>query len=177
MRSKTVIFFLLFSLMFSSSSRSQSLNTTDLYKQTSEMNNTMVHYDADLGSISRFYTNNSDPYAWMQENAFHSPECIARLLQLNNDYLQQLQGVDFDKMSTNGKVDFLLFKRNLTDANYKLQQEQKKYDAVKQFFPFAAKIYELEKPRRRGAVVNGEQFAHDLNDIFKQLKKIISYEK
>lgn len=153
---------------------SQSITSSDLYLQTSEMNNIMVHYDADLGSINRFYTKDENWNAWQNDDYYHSPECRARLLQLNKDYMRLLDSMAFDKISINGKVDFLLFKRNLDNASYQLQEEQKKYVQVSKFFPFSDRIYALEKPRRRGAVVNAEQVARELNDINKQLKKYIA---
>ena len=153
----------------------QAPNTTDLYAQTSEMSNTMINYDADLGSINRFYSTSGESRGWgRQGNNYNSPERRARLLQLNNDYLEQLEKVNFDKMSINGKVDFILFKRNLEDAKYQWQEEQKNYEQVSKYFPFSDRIYALEKPRRRGAAVNGEQVAKELNSIQKEIEKAIA---
>lgn len=154
----------------------QSLTTTDLYAQTSEMNNLMINYDADLGSINRFYSTSAVGVGWAwgrQGNTYNSPERRARLLQLNNEYLRQLDNVDFDKMSINGKCDFILFKRNLLDASYRWQEEQSMYDQVSKYFPFSDRIYALEKPRRRGAVVDGEKTAKELNAIQKEIEKAI----
>lgn len=153
----------------------QTPNTTDLYAQTSEMNNTMINYDADLGSINRFYSTSGESRGWgRQGNNYNSPERRAKLLQLTNDYLKQLDKVSFDNMSINGKVDFILFKRNLEDAKYQWQEEQKNYEQVSKYFPFSDRIYALEKPRRRGAAVNGEQVAKELNSIQKEIEKAIA---
>jgi len=153
----------------------QTPNTTDLYAQTSEMNNTMINYDADLGSINRFYSTSAESRVWGRQGTnYNSPERRARLLQLNNDYLKQLDKVSFDNMSINGKVDFILFKRNLEDAKYQWREEQKNYEQISKYFPFSERIYALEKPRRRGAAVNGEQVAKELNSIFKEIEKAIA---
>src|SRR5688572_12726855 len=153
----------------------QAPNTTDLYTQTSEMNNIMINYDADLGSINRFYSTSGESRGWeRQGNNYNSPERRARLLQLNNDYLEQLDKLSFDNMSINGKVDFILFKRNLEDAKYQWQEEQNNYEQISKYFPFSDRIYALEKPRRRGAAVNGEQVAKELNSIQKEIKKAIA---
>ncbi|WP_276501973.1 DUF885 family protein [Terrimonas pollutisoli] len=154
----------------------QSSTSTDLYAQTSEMNNMMINYDADLGSINRFYSTSAVGVGWAwgrQSNNYNSPERRARLLQLNNEYLRQLDNVDFDKMSINGKCDFILFKRNLNDATYRLKEEQETYDQVSKYFPFSDRIYALEKPRRRGATVDGEKTAKELNAIQKEIEKAI----
>ncbi|HKZ67109.1 MAG TPA: hypothetical protein VJ111_12160, partial [Chitinophagaceae bacterium] len=152
----------------------QAPNTTDLYAQTSEMNNMMVNYDADLGAINRFYSTSAGGPWERQPGAYNSPERRDRLLKLNNDYLEKLNMVDFDKMSINGKVDFILFKRNLEDTKYQWQEEQKTYEQVSKYFPFSDRIYALEKPRRRGAAVNGEQTAKELNGIQKEIEKAIA---
>ena len=152
----------------------QAPNTTDLYAQTSEMNNLMVNYDADLGTINRFYSTSAASPWGRQASAYNSPERRARLLKLNNDYLGKLNQVDFDKMSINGKVDFILFKRNLKDTKYQWQEEQKTYEQVSKYFPFSDRIYALEKPRRRGTAVNGEQTAKELNSIQKEIEKAIA---
>src|SRR5688572_26388162 len=151
---------------------SQGPNSADLYAQTSEINNTMINYDADLGSINRFYSTSVESRGWgRQGNNYNSPERRARLLQLNNDYLEQLDKLSFDNMSINGKVDFILFKRNLEDAKYQWQEEEKNYGQVSKYFPFSDRIYALEKPRRRGVAVNGEQVAKELNSIQKEIEK------
>jgi len=79
--------------------------------------------------------------------------------------------MDFDKMGINGKVDYLLFKRDLDDEKYKLEEEGKHYAQVTKYVPFSDTIYALEKPRRRGLVVNGQQVAKTLNDVKKQIVK------
>jgi hypothetical protein len=76
-------------------------------------------------------------------------------------------------MNVNGKVDYLLFKRNIEDEQYQLLQEQKLYELVVKYFPFSDRIYAIEKPRRRGIAVNGEAAAKELNDINKEVIKAI----
>src|SRR6188474_719841 len=81
---------------------------TDLYNQTSEMNDMMVHYSADKESIIRFYSTSGTQSEWWNRqggNNYNSPERRQRLLQLNSQYLKQQASVDFDKMNINGKVD------------------------------------------------------------------------
>lgn len=153
--------------------RGQSPNITDLFAQTSEMNNTMVNYNADLGSINRFYSTSEVGWGKPASN-YNSPERRARLLQLNSAYLQQLNTINFEKMSINGKVDFILFRRNLEEAQYLLQEEDKNYQQISKYFPFSEKIYALEKPRRRGAAVNAEQTAKELNTIQQEIEKAIT---
>ena len=151
-------------------------SASNLYQQTSEMADMMIQYDADRGSVMRFYSTSGTGDEWwtrQQGNDYNSPERRQRLLQLIADYLKQTGEVDFDKMNINGKVDYLLFKRDLEDRQYQLLQEQKNYEQVVKFLPFSDRIYAIEKPRRRGAAVNGEIAAKELNDISKEVSKSI----
>ena len=146
----------------------------DLYLQTSEVNDIMVHFNADHNEIMRFYSTSGNRSEWWNDqgsNRYNSPERRQRLLQLIGDYAKQLETMDFDKMGINGKVDYLLFKRDLDDERYKLEEEGKNYAQVTKYLPFSDTIYALEKPRRRGLVVNGQQVAKTLNDVKKQISK------
>ncbi|MGG9960805.1 DUF885 family protein [Ferruginibacter sp. SUN106] len=149
--------------------------TSALYAQTSEMADMMIRYDADKSSVLRFYAVEvSEGEWWMrQNNDYNSPECRQHLQQLITDYLKELEKVDFKNMNVNGKVDYLLFKKDIEDEQYKLQQQQKLYDQVAPYFTFGERIYTLEKPRRRGIAVNGESVAKELNDINKDITAAI----
>lgn len=149
---------------------------TNLYAQTSEMNDLMINYAADKGSISRFYSSTDAP-GWGRMrygNDYNTPERRQRLLQLIDEYLKKMQQISFDNMNVNGKVDYLLFKRNLDGEKYDLLAEQKDYEKIAVYFPFSEKIYDLEKPRRRGLTVDGEAVAKELNNLKKDIIK--SYE-
>src|SRR5687767_237286 len=86
-------------LLTAASSNSQSV----LYKQTSEVNNMMVQYEADRGSVNRFY---------FVEN---SPERHDRLVTLVTDYQKQVQQLNYERLPTGSRVDYVLFKRNLDE--------------------------------------------------------------
>jgi len=173
-------------LGFSLHSNAQTSRGTNLYQQTSEMADMMIQYDADRASIMRFYSTSGsgdESRLRQQRSDYNSPERRQRLMQLTADYLRQITVVDFDKMNINGKVDYLLFKRNLEDGQNQLLQQQKDYEQVIKFLTFSDKIYVIEKPRRRGIAVNGELAAKELNEIsnevnlaIKKLKTIDSIE-
>ena len=129
-----------------------------LYEQTSEVNNIMAQYNADYGNLSRFYV------------IQNSPERRQRLLSTVNEYINKLSQLDFDKLNTGTKVDYVLFNRDLHEEQYNLQKEEKEYTAIKQWVPFADTIYAIEKARRRGAVQDAQKIANELNDIGKNVK-------
>ena len=152
----------------------QKNSSLDLYRQTSEMNDMMVHYSADQNSIKRFYSTGVSANGWWGNrdgDDYNTPERRQRLLTLINDYYRQLKEIDFEKMNINGKVDYILFQRNLQDQEYDLKQEQALYDQVSKYLGFSDRIFRLERPRRRGAAVKGELVAKELNDIAKEIQQ------
>ena len=82
--------------------------------------------------------------------------------------------LDFNSFDINGKVDYILFKRNLEDQAYQLNEEQEKYVKIAKYLPFENRIYALEKVRRRGLSVVGQEVAKELNDLNKEIVKSIS---
>ncbi len=157
-------------------SSAQKSSTSDLYKQTSEMADIMIQYAADKASIRRFYTTSAGQqqgFGNQQQQNYNSPERRKRLLQLIDEYNEKLKKQSFDNWNVNGKVDYILFKRNLDSDQYELLEEQKTYDVIAPLLPFSDRLWDLQKPRRRGISVNGEDVARELNDINKEIIKSI----
>lgn len=130
---------------------------TDLYLQTSEVNNLMVQYQADRGSLERFY------------HIRYSPERRNRFQELVQGYLHRLQQLPFDKLNTGTRVDYLLFQRDIQEQLFKLEEEASLYAAVRQWFPYADKIYATEKLRRRGAIPDAAKLAGEWDGIAKEI--------
>ena len=127
--------------------------TNALYQQTSEVNNIMVQYDADRGSLSRFYAVES------------SPERCQRLKKLQTDYLKQLQQLKWESLPTGSKADYILFKRDMEEQARLLDEEEQQYNQLTKWFAFAEKIYETEKIRRRGTQLDAPKLAATLNAL------------
>ncbi|MEO5682448.1 MAG: DUF885 family protein [Chitinophagaceae bacterium] len=175
MRNKTAFIIAVSILCCLHNSFSQAAATKGLYTQASEMTDMMIQYEADKGSIMRFYATAGADDGWRirQGNDYNSPERRQRRLQLLANYQQQLKQLAFDKMNVNGKVDYLLFKRDLEDEEYQLQQEQKTYDQVARYLPFSDSLYALQVPRRRGLAVDGAAIAKQLNETNKEINRNI----
>lgn len=132
---------------------------SSLYLQTSEVHHLMVQFEADRGSLLRFYTLSG------------SPERRERFKKFYTDYLAQLEQIPFENCSQGGKVDYILFKRDLEDALYQLAAEEKEYQQIRKYVAMADGLYELEKKRRRGLSLNSEEVAHTLNSIRRQIEQ------
>lgn len=129
----------------------------DLYQQTSEVNNLMIQFQADKGSLERFY------------HIGYSPERRARLQEMTRGYVTRLQQLPFGKLNTGARVDYILFQRDLNELLYALQGEADLYDKVKKYFPYADRVYAIEQMRRRGAIPDAAQLANDWNAIAKEV--------
>jgi uncharacterized protein (DUF885 family) len=131
-----------------------------LYQQNSEVNNLMVHYEADRGSLNRFY---------FVEN---SPERRDRLVTLANDYLKQVQQLNYESLPTGSRVDYILFKRNLDEQLRVLEVEKKECAQLNTWFSMAAGVYDMEKFRRRGTQPDAQQWATNMKAITISIDKL-----
>ncbi|OIR05736.1 hypothetical protein GALL_121710 [mine drainage metagenome] len=150
----------IFVLLLLISFQSQAQKAFDTYYQTSEVQPLLVNYDADKGSLTRFYT------------ITNSPERRERFKKFNQEYLQKLEQLDFDKMKTSSQVDYILFQRTLKNELFLLDKEEKEFTQIEKYIPFADSIYQWEKLRRRGAYLNSESIAHQLFSIDKQIQSL-----
>jgi uncharacterized protein (DUF885 family) len=132
-------------------------NESVLYEQTSEVNNLMVRYNADESGLKRVYFFTS------------SPERRERLKKMNDEYINELEKMDFDKLPVGSRVDYILFRRNIREELRKLATEEKEYNQITKWIPFADSIYAIEKPRRRGSAINAMETAKQLTLIQKQI--------
>jgi hypothetical protein len=130
--------------------------------QTSEVHDLMVNYEADRGSLERFYI------------VANTAERRDRLSAFFGDYLRKLNELPFDQMSTGGKVDYLLMKRKLESEIYILGIEKKECDQLPALVAQGGAIYNAERLRRHGLHLNSEELAGQLNAMNKMLSTSIS---
>lgn len=151
--------FLLLALLQALPTALKAQETSSLYLQTSDVHHIMQQLRADEGSLDRFY--------FMR----NTPERTERFQQLYRRYLDQLNSLNFEDMNTESRVDYVLFKRDLDNKLRLLEVAANEYQQIAEWIPFAGRIYAMEKPRRRGAAVKGQQIADELDIIKKELQK------
>jgi hypothetical protein len=122
--------------------------------------NLLLQFNADRGSLERFYFISSSPERRQRMEAF----CA--------DYTQRLTQLPFEKLNVSDRVDYILFKKQLSGWQEELRKEQVEYDAVRKWLPFADSIYAIERPRRRGAIISGEQTAVKFASINKEVNVV-----
>ncbi|NNF19352.1 MAG: DUF885 family protein [Flavobacteriaceae bacterium] len=119
---------------------------TEMYQLATEL-------QADMGSLRRFYA---------IEN---SPERRERFRAFYQDYLQKLQQHQFDDLSKGGRVDYLMIKKFLDQQLRELSTEKTEYEKLQQWITQGEELYAMEKLRRRGKRLDGQEVAEKLNKI------------
>jgi uncharacterized protein (DUF885 family) len=123
----------------------------------SEMRQSIESYVADRGSLQRsFFVNNS-------------PARRERFRKFYQDSLDRLQKLNFDAMSQEGKVDYILFRTDLEHELRQLDIETKQQAEIEPLIPFGKTIVEMEEARRGMTRIDSAQSATILNGLKKQV--------
>jgi uncharacterized protein (DUF885 family) len=130
----------------------------DLGSPQSEMRPLIERYVADRGSLARFYT------------VEISRARYARMKQFYGEWLSTLREVNFDWLSQDGKIDYLLFKNHLDHELRQSELRAKALAEAAQLLPFADAIAELEDARRRLEPVDPEKTAALLTRLNRQVE-------
>lgn len=123
----------------------------------SEMRAAIERYTVDRGSLQRSY-----PVAT-------SPARRERFKKLYSDWLGSLLKLDFDSMSQDGKIDYILFKNHLEYELRQLEIQAKQMEEIQPLIPFGKTIIDLEEMRRRMDPIDSAKVAVTLTDLKKQV--------
>lgn len=103
----------------------------------SELRDVVDRYSADREALGRRY---DDAY---------SPERRLMLRDFYAAWLQKLGTIDFDKLSEDGRVDWILLRTELIHEEALLDREERRLAEVRGLLPFADTILALADARRR----------------------------
>ncbi|WP_312716816.1 DUF885 family protein, partial [Sphingobacterium multivorum] len=131
-----------------------------------------VQYGHDVEAINYFY--GPMPKGWGNQQAAASPEQLARLQRLDNEYLNKLDKFPYEELETSGQVDFILLKRKLKSDLLALKEHESNYNRLSLYLPFAQRIFKLEKERRRGKRLAGEDVAKELTRVVDEIDRSIT---
>jgi uncharacterized protein (DUF885 family) len=123
----------------------------------SEMRSAIERYTLDRGSLTRSYP------------VVVSRARRERFKKFYGEWLASLQSLNFDSMSQDGKIDYLLFKNHLEYELRQLDIQSRQISEIEPLLPFATKIIELEEARRRMEPMDSAKTAATLNDLRKQV--------
>src|SRR6185503_3677612 len=119
----------------------------DLDPNQSEMRGVIERYTSDRGSLARFYTVDA------------SSARQARMKQFYTEWLATLAKLNFDSMSQDGRIDYLLFKNHLDHELRQLDLQVKAAAEVAALLPFGPTITDLEDTRRRMSPTDPQKIA------------------
>lgn len=136
---------------------SSAVATSELKGSESEMRNSIERYAVDRGSLMRSY-----PVAISSARR-------DRFKKFYSDWLGSLLQLDFDTMSQDGKIDYLLFKNHLEYELRQLDIQSRQLAEIQFLIPFAKTIIDLEENRRRMEPINSAKAATSLTDLKKQV--------
>ena len=123
----------------------------------SEMRSAIERYTADRGSLTRSY-----PVTVSQRRR-------DRFRKFYNEWLASLKTVNFDSMSEDGKIDYLLFRNHLEYELRQLDIQSRQLSEIEPLVPFATQIIDLEESRRNMATIDSAKTAATLNELRKQV--------
>ena len=123
----------------------------------SELRSMIERYSADRGSLFRFF------------GVEASASRQARMKQFYGDWLATLTKLNFDSMSEDGRVDYILFKNHLDHELRQLHIQEKAIVEIAPLAPFAATIVDLEEARRRMQAIDSPKTAALLTKLARQI--------
>jgi hypothetical protein len=129
----------------------------EIKEPESEMRAIIEYYVLDRGSLTRSYPVSMSPARRERFRKFYS------------DALERMQKLDFDSMSQEGKVDYLLLKNDLEYELRQLDIQSRQIAEIAPLIPFAASIIDLEEARRKMEPIDSARAAATLTSLRKQI--------
>jgi uncharacterized protein (DUF885 family) len=155
-----LVLFSLLSLHAQTSSRiTEHLNLNDLNQPEGRLAGVIKRFTADRGSLNRFY---SAPY---------SPIKRARFKQFYTEWLDALRQIDFDNLSQQEQVDYVLLNIQLDYELRQLDIEEKRFGEMESLLPFASSLIELEDSRRLMQPIDPPKVAALLTSLNKSIQE------
>ncbi|MEX2477986.1 MAG: DUF885 family protein [Gracilimonas sp.] len=114
----------------------------------------IITYQADHGALDRKYS------------VQPSDEYFDRFDELYTDWLQKLNGLNFDELPHSQQVDYLLFKNDLERSAYFLDADRDRFNDIAQFLPAMDEIMSFINERRIGNSMEGKEVAEWFNSWY-----------
>jgi dipeptidyl aminopeptidase/acylaminoacyl peptidase len=136
---------------------SASLDLAELNDDRSELRGTIERFDADRGSLMR----SSPPPV--------SPRRDERVRNFTERWLDRIGSLDFDRLSQDGKVDYLLLKNHLAHELRQVDLRARQRAETQPLVPFARTILELDEARRALEPRDWSKVAGDLTRLTREI--------
>ena len=136
----------------------ESFDLNDLSQDEGKVAGIVRRFTADRGGMNRFH---SAPY---------SPVRRSRFKQFYTEWLDVLRQLNFDSLTQQEKVDYVLFKVQLEYELRQLDIEEKRFAEMETLLPFALSLIELEDSRRLLLPVDPPKIAELLTGLNKKIQ-------
>lgn len=117
-------------------------------------------FEADLGSVSRAYPVSQSENSARRLRAFYESE------------RKSLREVDFDRLSQEAKIDYLLLSDMCASEVAELDSERKRLEEIAPLLTFAKTLTDLEESRRKMEPLDPAKAADTLNKLKKDVEKL-----
>lgn len=138
--------------------RQQSYEAPDLQSYPSEMQAALERYMADRDSLARF---DATPLSTVVRE---------RMAGFYSEWQKRLETTRFDNLSQSAKIDYLLFKNQLTHEQRGLKFEQKEIAETEPLIPFAPVISKLAEDLRSMRFMKAPETAATLHELNAQVE-------
>ncbi|HLE33208.1 MAG TPA: DUF885 family protein, partial [Bacteroidota bacterium] len=101
----------------------------------------------------------------------NSPPWRKRFGQFYADWQSALEKADFEPLSNEGRIEYILFRDLLKYELRQLEIQSRQFKEMEPFIPFAGTIIELEEARRRMDPLDQEKAAATLNDLKRRIEE------
>lgn len=131
-----------------------------LESSANEVRDLIESYNDDRGNLSRTYSDSL------------SPARRARFKKFFEEWRDGLAKVNFEALTLDGRIDYLLFKNHLDHELLLLNEQAKQLSESGPLIPFAKAVFELDDIRRRMESVDAPKAAAQLTAMTKQVESL-----
>ncbi len=125
--------------------------------QAVELYQSMMQYQADRSALRRKYSNSL------------SAEYYTRILELYSEWTERLKMMDYDSLSEDGKLDWLVFRNNLEKEIYFTRADFLAFTETAQAADFSAPLEKFYADRRRAIKPDSQGLASVFHGIKEQV--------
>jgi uncharacterized protein (DUF885 family) len=126
----------------------------------SELAAVVSRYQSDRAALGRRY------------GVEYSPARTKRFEEFTGQWLARLRDLNFDRLSQEGRVDYVLLRNELEYEQYQLGRERRQLAEMQAYTPFAATIFDLMETRRRLEPINQQESGRTLSLLAKQIDSV-----
>ncbi len=111
-------------------------------------------YQADLGALNRKYTNHL------------STEYFERMEIFYTSWSEEIDKIEFERLSVDGKIDFLNFRNHINKKFYFHKINKENFQEISHLLKFTGNLDDFIKERRRGIQPHAPTLAAHIEKAF-----------